>query len=88
MDQDTIPTLDPTIPLPLPGIDPTAVTGFAQIALLALRQAGKTDDEIRTHYLHADTADEAFEQAQERDRGVVFAPAAAVKARMRTLLVN
>lgn len=68
---------------------PITTTSYAQAALTILRQNGIDDDDIRATYLvpHA-MADSAFERLQRTQYGAVLAPAAAVKAEMRRLLVN
>lgn len=80
--------LTTTIPITT-GPRPEYITGYAQIALLGLRQGGIDDDDIRATYLVPNgSADAAFEASQRTQYGSVLAPAAAVKAEMRRLLVN
>ena len=65
------------------------VRGFAELALLTLRANGVSDAEILATYTGPDPeADASMEAAQVAETGIVYAPAADVKAMMRLLMLD
>jgi hypothetical protein len=65
------------------------VRGFAQITVATLRVNGFTDAEILAHFTDPDDyADERMEAAQLVEIGIVYAPAADVKAMIRLLVLG
>lgn len=67
----------------------TIVTNYARIALRELRSSGIEDDEILGRFTapHV-SADRLFEASQIKGIGRVEAPALAVKAEMKRLLMH
>ena len=65
------------------------VRGFAEITLLILRAINVPDHDILTHYTEPDAyADERMEARQIAEEGIVYAPAADVRAMMRLLVLD
>ena len=72
-----------------PATDKSKVTSMAAITLAILREKRIPDDEIFQEYAMPDPeADRAFEAMQVAQRGHVYAPALAVKAELRRLVVR
>lgn len=63
------------------------IRGFAELAIHVARVNGFSDADILAYYTSPNpVADARMEAAQVAERGSVYAPAAAVKERMRLLL--
>jgi hypothetical protein len=72
-----------------PRAESTTITNYARIALHELRSIGVEDDEILGRFTAPHlTADRWFEAKQVKGVGHVEAPALAVKAEMRRLLMQ
>jgi hypothetical protein len=70
-------------------LNPAAIAAHAEFCVGFLRDAGLTDADILATYINPNPhADHLFELGQVAERGYVAAPAAAVKAEMRRLVVN
>lgn len=68
--------------------DPEIVDGYAQVALLTLRHNNiPTADILATYCKACPKADANFERTQRRNHGQVIAPAAAVRDRLRELVL-